>query len=167
MSANAESVKEVSDFLSKIHLKFKSEETQDRILGYAETLQEMAEEVIRLRVLTTAIPAELGNVHDLPQDLLNELSIANADEIEDQIVTVINAYGGTANIDQILVGLYRKFKVLQKRRFLQNKLYRMSMVWSVPGKKGLYTTAELESESEESSSGPSGYSDNEHEEEIF
>ena len=48
--------------------------------------------------------------------------------------------GGTATLDQILVGLNRKFKVAQKRRFLQNKLYRMPMVWSVPGRKGVYTT---------------------------
>lgn len=99
-------------------------------------------DLIRLHDLTTALPPDLGNLHDLPTELLAELNVSKVDELEDQLVTVINAYGGEANLDQILVGLYRKFGVSQKRRLVQNKLYRMDMVWSVPGKKGVYTTAE-------------------------
>ena len=57
-------------------------------------------------------------------------------------MVVLQAYGGTADLDQILVGLFRKFKVVQKRRFLQNKVWRMcqkEMLWSIRGKKGVYT----------------------------
>ena len=144
MTANADSVKEIADFLRGLSPKFRSEDDQARARGYSDTLEHTAAEIIRLKGLTTALPPEIGDIHDLPQEVLDELSIATADKIDDQIVTVINAYGATATIDQILVGLYRKFKVGQKRRFLQNKLYRMSMVWSVPGKKGVYTTEEPE-----------------------
>ena len=105
----------------------------------AEGLEAAAAEMVRLYGLTSALPPDLGNIFDLPPELLEELSITKADELEDQLVTVINAYGGTASLDQILVGLFRKFGITQKRRFLQNKLYRMSMIWSVPGKKGVYT----------------------------
>lgn len=142
MPATADAVKEIANFLRGISPKFRLEDDQTRVLRFSDTLEDTAAELIRLKGLTTALPPEIGDIHDLPQDLLDELSIATADEIEDQIVTVINAYGGTATLDQILVGLYRKFKTAQKRRFLQNKLYRMPMVWSIPGKKGIYSTEE-------------------------
>lgn len=95
---------------------------------------------------TSALPPDLGNILDLPQELRDELSVAKTDDLEDQIVTVVNAYGGEASLDQILVGLFRKFEVVQKRKFLMNKLYRMQMVWSVEGRKGVYTTTEPEDE---------------------
>lgn len=108
----------------------------------ARVVEDASDEMVRLYGLTTALPPDLGNIHDLPKELLDELSVAKTDELEDQIVAVINAYGGEASLDQILVGLFRKFQVVQKRRFLQNKLYRMTMVWSVEGRKGIYTLTE-------------------------
>ncbi|MEL6886403.1 MAG: hypothetical protein AAFP87_17975 [Pseudomonadota bacterium] len=113
---------------------------KERFDRFAKEMEEAKDELVRLYGLTSALPPDLGNVHDLPPELLEELTVAKADELEDQLVTVINAYGGEATLDQILVGLYRKFKIVQKRRFVQNKLYRMDMVWSVEGKKGVYTT---------------------------
>jgi len=115
-----------------------------RLDSIADLLAEVPSELVRLYGLTSALPADLGNVHDLPAELLEELSVAKADEIEDQLVTVIRACGDEASLDQILVGLWRKFKVSQKRRFLQNKLYRMDTVWNVSGRKGVYTTTEPE-----------------------
>jgi len=149
MTANADSVKEISLFLRRLAPRFKSPDEQARAIEYANALESAAEEFVRLKGLTTALPPDIGNIHDLPQEILDELSIATSDELEDQLVTVINAHSGTATLDQILVGLYRKFKVAQKRRFLQNKLYRMSMVWSVPGKKGVYTVEEPETDTDD------------------
>jgi hypothetical protein len=111
-------------------------------MAHAGSLEAASKRLFTLEGLTSALPPDLGNIHDLPQELLDELSVAKTDELEDQLVTVINAYGGEASLDQILVGLFRKFKVVQKRRFIQNKLYRMPMVWSVEGRKGYYTTTE-------------------------
>ncbi len=113
----------------------------------ADALESAIGEIKRLRNLTTALPEDLGDITDLPEELIAELSVAKGDELEDRLVTVINSYGGTADLDQILVGLYRKFKDVQKRRFLQNKLYRMTqkaIVWSVPKRKGVYTTTKLD-----------------------
>ena len=107
-------------------------------------LEAVSADLVRLYGLTSALPPELGNIFDLPSELREELSITKSDELEDQLVTVINAYGGAASLDQILVGLYRKFGVKQKRRLVQNKLYRMTMVWSVPRKKGVYTIEQPE-----------------------
>ena len=114
----------------------------------AERLEAASAELARLYALTSALPPDLGNIYDLPPELQQELSITKVDELDDQLVTVINAYGGVATLDQVLVGLYRKFGISQRRRFVQNKLYRMTMVWSVPGKKGVYTTAEPEPEAD-------------------
>jgi len=94
------------------------------------------------RRLAIPIPKDLGDVSDLPEELLKELSIPATDELETQILTVMRACNGEANLDQVLVGLYRKFKVSQQRRFLQNKLYRMSkkgLVYQVPGQRAAYT----------------------------
>jgi len=69
--------------------------------------------------------SEILDTSDLPPELLKELSAGHADKLEDQIVDVMRAHGGSADLDQLLIGLYRKSKVVQKRRFLQNKLWRM------------------------------------------
>jgi hypothetical protein len=61
----------------------------------------------------------------LPDELLKELNVSQADVLEGQILDVFQALGGSADLDQVLIGLYRKFQVVQKRRYLQNKLWRM------------------------------------------
>uniref|UniRef100_UPI003B521D04 hypothetical protein n=1 Tax=Roseovarius indicus TaxID=540747 RepID=UPI003B521D04 len=143
MPEHVESVNSIATFFQE-QAKESAPQWRERFVKYAGQLKAASEELVRLYGLTSALPPDLGNVHDLPSDLLEELSIAKSDDLEDQLVTVINAYGGEASLDQILVGLYRKFNVVQKRRFVQNKLYRMEMVWSVEGKKGVYTTTEVE-----------------------
>ncbi|WP_421904287.1 hypothetical protein [Mameliella sp.] len=143
MPEHVESVNRIAAFF-RDQSKDAAPQWREKFDRYAVQLEAAKEELVRLYGLTSALPPDLGNVHDLPPELLEELSIAKSDELEDQLVTVINAYGGEATLDQILVGLYRKFKISQKRRFIQNKLYRMAMVWSVEGKKGVYTTTEPE-----------------------
>jgi hypothetical protein len=78
---------------------------------------------------------------DLPAELLKELSFGRADPLEAQIVAVLRGLGGTATLDQILVGLFRKFKIIQKRRFVQNKIWRMirkGRVCTIKGTRGLF-----------------------------
>ncbi len=141
MAESVESVKHVAAFIRGAAEKNPNPQRRVVLMQYADTVDAAANEIVELRGLTSALPPDLGNIHDLPPDLLEELSIAKADDLDSQLVTVINAYGGEASLDQILVGLYRKFRVNQKRRFIQNKLYRMEMIWSIDGKKGVYTTS--------------------------
>lgn len=113
--------------------------------GYSQAVEELR----NLRARTKPMPRKLGDLSDLPPELLSEINAVRSDSLEDQLVTVINSYGGTADLDQILVGLYRKFDVVQTRRFIQNKLWRMiqkGFMRSIPNKKGVYTTCELEEE---------------------
>ena len=155
MSQYTESVKNVAEFLagqSERSCTAGNSEMATNLAKYADELAEANDHIARLEAMTSALPPGLGSLHDLPEALLSELSVTKTDELEDQLVTVINAYGDTASLDQILVGLFRKFDVVQKRRFIQNKLYRMTMVWSVSGKKGIYTTEEPAPEPEADSS---------------
>ena len=115
----------------------------DTLEKRAQVLDDAVKELKRLYRLTTALPKDMGDIFDLPSELVQELSITKGDGLEDKLITVINSYGGTANLDQILVGLYKKYGIIQKRRYIQNKLYRMAkagMVHGIKGKKGVYTT---------------------------
>jgi hypothetical protein len=154
MAESVESVKAVAAFLRGAAEKNANPETRALLLAHADTVDGAAADLIYLKGITSALPPDLGNIYDLPAELLEELSVAKTDDLEDQLVTVINAYGGEASLDQVLVGLFRKFKVSQKRRFIQNKLYRMDMIWSVDGRKGYYTTTKPE----DIQTAPVGYS---------
>ena len=118
-------------------------------LVYVEALEE---KIAGLEAKLKPLPARLGDLSDLPPELIAELSTPRGDELENQIVVVLQAYGGTADLDRILVGLFRKYKIIQKRRFLQNKVWRMcnkEMLWSIRGKKGVYTIVEPEEDEKE------------------
>lgn len=153
MPEHVESVKRAWELIHKSAeaIREKSPERAVERDEIATGLLEAAAELKRLKALTAALPPDLGNIYDLPQELIDELSVAKTDELEDQLVTVINAYDGAASLDQILVGLYRRFKIVQKRRFIQNKLYRMDMIWSVDGKKGVYTTIKPDEDDQKTS----------------
>jgi hypothetical protein len=69
-------------------------------------------------------PAPAGGAH-LPPALLKELSPRKRDRLEQQIVAVLAACNGSADLDQVLIGLYRGFGVIAKRRVIQNKLWRL------------------------------------------
>jgi hypothetical protein len=66
-----------------------------------------------------------GGDGDLPPALLKELRRRKPDQRERQLLAVLAGCGGSADLDGILVGLYRGFGVIEKRRVLQNKLWRL------------------------------------------
>lgn len=82
------------------------------------------------------------DLSDLPPELLKELSESIKGET-DPLIKIIQGRGGIATLDEILIDLYRKYKEIGKRPIVSNKLYRLSrrgLCWSVPGKKGTYST---------------------------
>jgi hypothetical protein len=92
-----------------------------------------------LRAALTA-PAAMTEIADLPQELLKELNIPS-DQLETQIIAVLGFSSVPIDLDQILIALYRRFSVIQKRRFLQNKLWRMvkkQQIYKMKDRKGLY-----------------------------
>jgi hypothetical protein len=85
-------------------------------------------------------PASIVDIADLPPELLKELNIPS-DKLETQVIAVLKQCRAPADLDQILIALYRRFGVIQKRRFLQNKLWRMvkkQQIYKMKDRKGLY-----------------------------
>ncbi len=84
----------------------------------------------------------VGDLDDLPPELRAQLQIGRIGEFERQIIELIEReYGGVANVDEVLVGLYRATGEIHQRQPLANKLYRMGQAGqliSVPRKKGVY-----------------------------
>jgi len=144
MAENVGTMREIADLLrafAKKNRELKKADHAEKLEGYAAAVDAMTERIIHLEGLTSAMPPKLGNIHDLPPALQRELSIRKSNELDDQIVTVINAYGGEATVDQILVGLYRKFGLIQKRRSVQARLEKIAGITEVTERKGHYSTA--------------------------
>ena len=71
------------------------------------------------------VPREAEEKETLPPALLKELSPRTRDQLEQQILSVLAASDGRADLDQVLLGLYRRFGIIAKRRVIQNKLWRL------------------------------------------
>ncbi len=109
-----------------------------RIEALTATITELRE----LRRITKPLPASYGDVSDLPDELLRELSGIKVDELEQQLYSIVVS-GDQVDLDAILIEMYRRYSIVQTRRFLQNKLYRMSqkgIIFPVPNRKGVYSS---------------------------
>lgn len=84
----------------------------------------------------------VGNLDELPEELRAQLQVGKIGELERQIIDLIREqFDGVANVDEILVGLYRRSGEVYERQPLANRLYRMGQaghIISVPRKKGVY-----------------------------
>jgi hypothetical protein len=82
------------------------------------------------------------DIQGLPGELLNELSLSAGDRTEFAILSIMEESNGISTLDRLLIGLYRKTGEILKRDKLISRLYRMAqknLVYSVSGKKGVYT----------------------------
>lgn len=147
MSDYLDSVNDILASLEELGRAYEKRDNREKAIEYKKHIQNLRAfigDFEALEAKTRPIPVSNGeDLSDLPPELLKELSSTKTDELETQIVTIINAASTVADIDTILINLYRRFEVVQTRRFLQNKLWRMTqkeIIWSVEGKKGSYTT---------------------------
>lgn len=88
-------------------------------------------------------------VEGLPDELVAELSISDADKTEFNIGNAIEEAGGVITLDRLLIALYKKTGEIHKRATLTSKLYRMAQknaIFNVPGKKGVYSSEQLSHE---------------------
>ncbi len=95
----------------------------------------------------------LGDLSDLPEALRAQIVVSKLDDLEAKIIkTMTDRFEGVANVDEIIVGLYRDHKyITEDRRTLANKLYRMqkaSLLDAVPKRKGVYKVKEQTVEDE-------------------
>ena len=83
------------------------------------------------------------DLEDLPEELIEELSISSGDKTEFAIIRLLEeADSSIISLDQLLVGLYRKTGEIHKRQTTTSRLYRMSqkgLISNVPGRKGVYS----------------------------
>lgn len=106
----------------------------------ATSLEAIVEEVERSRERLRSVGNALGDLSDLPEEVLAELSVTKLDELEQQLRDII-ASGDEVGLDVAIVELYRRHKLIHPRRFVMNKLYRMAqkgLIQGVDGKKGVY-----------------------------
>jgi hypothetical protein len=140
----------VKNFLADLEesaLRMEPGERADRRQEVVRALKELLKERRELKRLTEPLPNTLGDISDLPEELLGELTITNVGELDSQIYTIINAAGKKADLDTILVGLFKRFGEIHKRRTLGNKLWRMiqkedGTIWATPDEKGTYQTTD-------------------------
>lgn len=116
-----------------------------RHLAVAKNLDLAVAEIEECRQRLTPLPTTFGDLTDLPREVLAELNLTKIDEMEQQLRDIV-ASGDDVGLDPIIIEMYRRHKVIQPRRFIMNKLYRMAqkgIIDAVEGKKGVYRVAKV------------------------
>lgn len=158
LASHIEFVKSQIEFQQRQAIRFAQEPRRSRLhigaverfkslLADLELLMNRINENPELLNVRSAVSApRLGlsweEIHGLPQELLEELSISESDKTEFIISSLITELGGVASLDRLLVALYRQSGEITKRAALNQRLYRMvqkELICSVPGKKGVYS----------------------------
>lgn len=91
----------------------------------------------------------IEDITGLPEELVQELSLSDADKTEFEIVNSIEDAGGIISLDKLLIALYKRTGEIHKRDSLYSRIARMAsknLIYYVPGKKGVYSTEQLSSE---------------------
>lgn len=69
---------------------------------------------------------DIFNLDDLPEDMKREVESKRMDEFERKILELFELAKRPLSIDEVMVGLYRKYGVQKNHRQVMNKLYQMS-----------------------------------------
>lgn len=89
------------------------------------------------------------DIDGLPEELIQELSISDADMADFGILSVVDEAGGILSLDKILIALYKKNGEIHKRTAVNSRIYRMiqkGLMFPVPSKKGVYSTRKISEE---------------------
>ncbi len=98
---------------------------------------------------TPKLTLDWSELQDLPPELMAELSISDSDKLDFSIASLIEDVGGVATLDRVLISIYKLTGEILKRATLNARLWRMvqkEMIFSVPGKKGVYSSRPLTEE---------------------
>lgn len=133
----------------------KHQETADKFQSLSDDLESVKEQIASSASVRSPATKQLklaltpDDLNGLPDELIGELSIASVDRVEVIILSMLDDAGGMMTLDQILIGLYRKSGEVNKRQTITSRLYRMgqkNLIYSVPGKKGVYSLQRLSEE---------------------
>ena len=142
-----------SEFRKKKHLE--TAERFESLLEYLKQPETTGIDADTDESAKTILPKQLRlsltpkDIEGLPEELLAELSVSASDKTEFLILSMIEAAGGLLSLDHILVGVFRETAEISKRTAMTNRLYRMvqkGLVYSVPGKKGVYSAQDFSEE---------------------
>jgi hypothetical protein len=122
-----DTVKRILDLYEAGRKNLKPGEAIPRYVKEIESLKELQEYLTGHKRSLLLPPDGIGDILDLPDELIEQLSVKKPDELEQQIISVMRALGGEKlSLDQILVGLFRAYRRVHERRLTQQKLYRMN-----------------------------------------
>lgn len=123
------------------------------LLSNFRNLHSKIEAAIKAKSHTQSPPQEfdedqigrrLGDINDLPTEIRKQLVYAQYTEFEAQVKNILDEqYNGVASLDELLVSFWREYEVKHDRVILGRKLYRLTqkqIIYSYPGKKGVYST---------------------------
>ncbi|WP_434050228.1 hypothetical protein [Marinobacter salarius] len=156
-------VKEQIEVQEKLAEKFGNKEYRKNLhLGSAKKFSDLYDDLLTLQKQmqkssnsepsgSPQIELNYEDVEGLPEELLQELSFSDSDKLDFKIQKIIDENGGMASLDKIIVSLYKETGEIHKRTSMTSKLYRMAQkeaVYSVPGRKGVYSTKPISSSGE-------------------
>lgn len=107
-------------------------------------LESQREKEIRLASLSSGrIGRRLGDLSRIPPELLKELAAPQRDAIETQIIAAIEEdYDGIASIDEVILGVFDRTKMVKTRKYITNKLGKLAADGVLfKGKRGFYATS--------------------------
>lgn len=84
----------------------------------------------------------IGDINELPEELRKQIKISESDKLDMDIIECIDAFGGTAAIDEILVQLWKDSGTILDRDYLARKIYRLTRNGALKSvkRKGYFTT---------------------------
>lgn len=94
--------------------------------------------------LPEGVGSRFGDLSGLPVELLRQIPATRIDETESEILELLrDVFGGAASVDEVLVGLYRKYSIVHDRKKIAGKLYRMvnskpPLLVGVEKRRGVY-----------------------------
>jgi hypothetical protein len=151
-------VKEQCDLQAKLARRYAEEPWRhDLHVANLSTLKSLASDLVDMDEELARLNEEIGkntpkqnsmvltpkDLDGLPDEVMRELSISDADRQEFAIIGLIDDAGGILSLDKIIVGIFRKTNEAVKRNALTSRLYRMAqkqLIFGVPLKKGFYAT---------------------------
>lgn len=104
-----------------------------------------SDEAISKSIDASNAGTRLGKVKTLPKELADQINAKSRSGKDALLIDVINDLDGAANMDEIIIYLYREHNIIEKKANLANRVYRMirdGRLFSIEGKRGVYTTKE-------------------------
>jgi hypothetical protein len=155
-------VKEQIDHNDRSAAKFRADEKRaqaymQRAATFRQLLTDMEQEQVQVPVTPAVEPFSEANfrlsqeeIQDLPQELLEQLSLTESDKKEFLLAQIIDDLGGATSLDKLLIAIFRRTGEVEKRTRLNSRLYRMAnkgMIHAHPTRKGIYGNKPFPAES--------------------